>query len=183
VIREDTRLVAVSMDQLPPHYGESLTDRSELAASLGLAEDDLGNHEAARVVSTGAPHLLVPVHDRAAVDRAAPDAPRLGAVLQQAGAQGCYLYSLDPVDAGEAVAYTRFFNPTVGIREDPATGSAAGPLVAQLVALGKVPHDTTAIIEQGYAFGRPSKIGVTVSGQRVRISGLAVVVAEGKLKL
>lgn len=183
VIREDRRLVAVSMDQLTPRYGETVSDRSELAASLGLAEDDLRTDHAAQVVSTGAPHLLVPVRDRAAVDRAAPDAPRLAALLRHASGQGCYLYSPDPVDADEAVAYTRFFNPTVGIWEDPATGSAAGPLVARLVALGEVPPDTTVIVEQGYALGRPSKIGVTVSGQRVRISGSAVVVADGQLKL
>ena len=79
------------------------------------------------------------------------------------------------------MAYTRFFNPTVGIAEDPATGTAAGPLVAQLAAAGQVPEAATVIVEQGFAVGRPSRISVSVSGQRVRAGGRGLVVAEGTL--
>jgi trans-2,3-dihydro-3-hydroxyanthranilate isomerase len=99
------------------------------------------------------------------VDRATPDAARLAAALRHVGAEGCYLYSPDPVDAATAVAYARFFNPTVGIAEDPATGTAAGPLAAKLVAAGQVPDQSTVIIEQGHALGRPSRIAVSVWGQ------------------
>ena len=183
VIRETGQPVAISMDQSAPKFGESVRDSTELAASLGLSEDDLVAGEPAQVVSTGAGHLLVPVRDRAAVDRASPDAPRLAAALREVGGEGCYLYSPDPVDASGAVAYTRFFNPTMGIREDPATGTAAGPLVARLVASGRVADATTVIVEQGYALGRPSRIQVTVSGQRVQVSGSGLVVAEGRLSV
>jgi trans-2,3-dihydro-3-hydroxyanthranilate isomerase len=183
VIRTAGRPVAVSMDQSPPWFGAVAGDRAELAASLGLTEADLAPGEPAQVVSTGAAHLMVPVRDRAAVDRATPDAARLAAVLRQAGGEGCYLHSPDPVDATGAVAYTRFFNPTVGIPEDPATGTAAGPLVAMLVASGRVPDHSTTVVEQGYALGRPSRIQVTVSGPRVRVGGSGLVVAEGTLSL
>ena len=181
VIREAGEPVAISMDQSPPEFGESVSDGAELAAALGLAEDDLVPGEPAQVVSTGAGHLLVPVRDRATVDRAAPDAPRLAAVLRHVDGEGCYVYSPDPVDAAGAVAYTRFFNPTMGIWEDPATGTAAGPLVARLVAVGKVADGATAVVEQGYALGRPSRIQVTLSGPRVRVSGSGLVVAEGRM--
>jgi trans-2,3-dihydro-3-hydroxyanthranilate isomerase len=151
-----------------------------LGACLGLDERDLLPDGDARVVSTGAGHLLVPASDRGAVDRAAPDPARLKSALRRAGAEGCYLYSRDPVDAG-SVAYARFFNPTVGIAEDPATGTAAGPLAARLVAEGWIPDESTVIIEQGYALGRPSRISVSVSRQRVRVGGSGLVVAEGTL--
>ena len=152
-----------------------------LAAALGLAGDDLAADEPAQVVSTGAGHLLVPARDRTAVDQAAPDPARLLPLLRQAGGEGCYLYSTDPVDRAGAVAYARFFNPTVGIAEDPATGTAAGPLVARLVALGQVPDQGTVIVEQGYALGRPSRIQVSASGPRIRVGGSGLVVAEGTL--
>ncbi len=183
IVREPGRPVTVSMDQLAPHFGESVTDRAELAGALGLDQDDLTASEPAQVVSTGAAHLLVPLRDRDAVDRATPDSARLRAVLATVGGEGCYLYSPDPVDAADAVAYTRFFNPTMGIVEDPATGTAAGPLVALLVASGKVPDDITAVVEQGHLLGRPSRIQVTVSGQRVRVSGSGLIVAEGTLSV
>ncbi|MBO0787518.1 MAG: PhzF family phenazine biosynthesis protein [Actinobacteria bacterium] len=181
VIRQPGEPATVWMDQSPPGFGAVAGDRAAVALALGLAEGDLAADEPARVVSTGAGHLLVPARDRAAVDRAAPDAGQLALVLRQAGGEGCYLYSRDPVDPVDAVAYARFFNPTVGITEDPATGTAAGPLVAQLAAAGQVPEGGTVIVEQGFAVGRPSRISVSVSAQRVRVGGRGLVVAEGTL--
>jgi PhzF family phenazine biosynthesis protein len=70
---------------------------------------------------------------REAVDRISPDASQLFDLLKEAGGEGCYVFSLDPLQPG-TTAYARFFNPTVGISEDPATGTAAGPLAAHLVA-------------------------------------------------
>ena len=177
-------LVTVTMDQSAPEFGRVAGDRAELAAALGLRPADLVADQPAQVVSTGAGHLLVPVRDRAAVDRARPATERLAAVLTQAGGEGCYLYSRDPVDPGDAVAYTRFFNPTMGIAEDPATGTAAGPLVARLVAEGAVADGgRPVIVEQGHALGRPSRIQVSVAGPRVRVGGSGLVVAEGTIAL
>jgi trans-2,3-dihydro-3-hydroxyanthranilate isomerase len=181
VVRQPGEPAAVWMDQSPPQFGAVMRDRVALAAALGLAEDQLLAGTDAQVVSTGAGHLLVPARDRSAVDQAAPDPGRLGLVLRQAGGEGCYLYSRDPVDPSDAVAYARFFNPTIGIAEDPATGTAAGPLVARLAAAGEVPEMTTVIVEQGYALGRPSRIQVSAAGQRIRVGGSGLVVAEGTM--
>jgi trans-2,3-dihydro-3-hydroxyanthranilate isomerase len=164
----------VSMDQSPPRFGARVTDRAALAAALALEEADLGD---ARVVSTGAAHLLVPVGTRAAVDRAAPDAQRLTPLLSGAGAEGCYLYSLEA-----DIPYARFFNPTKGISEDPATGTAAGPLAALLVRTGLKPSGTL-VIAQGHRLGRPSRIEVTVDGSRVTVSGRGLVVGDGTMRL
>jgi trans-2,3-dihydro-3-hydroxyanthranilate isomerase len=172
----------VRMDQSPPTVGDTVADRAELAASLGLDVDDLAE-AAAVVVSTGAGHLLVEVRDRAAVDRCSPASDRLATALRAVGGEGCYVYSRDPVDPASAVAYTRFFNPTVGIWEDPATGTAAGPLVARLVRDGVLPDGAHVGVEQGHRLGRPSLLGVSVSGQRVRVSGTGLVVGEGTLRV
>jgi trans-2,3-dihydro-3-hydroxyanthranilate isomerase len=174
------RPAAIVIHQAAPELGRTVNDRDELATALGLPAADLV--EDATVVSTGAAHLLVPVRDRAVVDRVRPDAPRLAATLAAAGGQGCYVYCLGPVDPA-AVAYARFFNPTVGISEDPATGSAAGPLASRLVAQGVVADGADVVVEQGHAMGRPSRIRVQVSGDQVRIGGACVVVAEGMLRL
>ena len=87
------------------------------------------------------------------------------------------------MDAAGAVAYARFFNPVMGISEDPATGTAAGPLVARLVASGQVADGSTVVVEQGRTLGRPSRIQVTSSGPRVRVGGSGLVVAEGTLTI
>jgi trans-2,3-dihydro-3-hydroxyanthranilate isomerase len=178
----DGRPASVVMEQSPPSFGATVAEAAPLAAALGLTPEDLHDQLPTQVVDTGAAHLLVHLVERAAVDRAEPDARELRTQLAGVGAQGCYLYSLDPVSP-EALAYTRFFNPTVGIWEDPATGSAAGPLASLLVAHGVVADGTTLLIEQGYALGRPSRITVEVSGARVRLGGRGIIVAEGTLRI
>ena len=171
---------AIVMEQEAPHEGGRVTDMAELAAALGLSRRDLSEDLPAQVVSTGVGHLLVPATSRAAVDRAAPDIPRLAAVLRAVGGEGCYLYCLDPIESDSA-AYARFFNPTVGIIEDPATGTAAGPLASHLVAHGVAAEGATLQIEQGHAIGRPSRISIGVDGERITIAGACVVAAEGTL--
>lgn len=173
--------VVVSMDQAAPRFGSVVEDRSELAASLGIGVEDLAAVDAV-VVSTGAGHLMAPLRSRAVVDRVQPDSARLTALLRAVGGEGCYAYCLeDPQN--EADAYARFFNPTMGIWEDHATGTAAGPLAARLVADGVVPDGSTVVIEQGHAAGRPSRLRVTISGDLVRLSGGGLVVADGTLHL
>lgn len=173
--------VMVSMDQAAPRFGTVVANRSDLAASLGIGIDELAAEDAV-VVSTGAGHLMAPLASREVVDRVQPDVARLGALLRATGGEGCYVYSRADAQPG-ADAYARFFNPTMGIGEDPATGTAAGPLAARLVADGVVPDGSTVVVEQGHAIGRPSRLLVSVSGDLVRLSGGGLVVADGTLRL
>lgn len=173
----------IAMTHAPPTFGAQMDDVAALADALGLVPRDFeGTRLPVQVVSTGAAHCLVPVRDRAAVDRARPDAGRLEAILRAAEGQGCYLFALDPLDS-TATAYARFFNPVAGIVEDPATGSAAGPLAAQLLARKLVAEGATVTVDQGHAMGRPSRIEVQLRGREVRVLGSAVVVAEGTLHI
>ena len=177
VNRRPDGTTAITMEHSPPAFGAQLRDRPALAEALRIGQSDL-SASTPQVVSTGAGHLLAEVSTRAAVDRCAPEAGRLAAVLAEVGGEGCYLYSREPGEPA-AAAYARFFNPVMGISEDPATGTAAGPLAARLVADGLVADGAAVIVEQGHAMGRPSRIEVTVTGSRVQLSGTGLVVAEG----
>jgi PhzF family phenazine biosynthesis protein len=167
------------MTQSAPAFVRRVPTLRIIATSLGLRSDDMVDGEDAEVVSTGVPHLLVPVASRAAVDRAQPDTARLLELLAASGAEGCYLYTR----VGDTDAYARFFNPTVGIAEDPATGTAAGPLAALLVRDGHALDSGRVTVEQGRVLSRPSRIEVSIAGDVVRISGSGVVAAEGVLHL
>jgi trans-2,3-dihydro-3-hydroxyanthranilate isomerase len=173
-------LVSVANSQASPEFGRICSDLAELAAALHISITDLGTDALpAQVVS---PHLLVPIRNRAAIDKARPDFPRLGAILHALEGEGCYLFTLDTVLDG-SIAHARFFNPTLGIAEDVATGSAAGPLACQLVAHHLAKDESTLQIEQGYAMGRPSLIRVHVSGNAVQISGRAFISGKGNLRV
>lgn len=183
-VRSDQgRVIAVSMAQADPVFGAVVGEISPLAWALDLGDAELSvGRLQAQVVSTGVPHLLVPVRDLGALGRARPKSEPLAAYLRSIGAQGCYLFCLDPLDP-DAPAQARFFGPNVGIAEDPATGSAAGPLAAYLVARDLASERRPVVVEQGRAMGRLSRIEVRVSGGGVRVSGSAVMVVEGRLRL
>ncbi|MBE1206570.1 PhzF family phenazine biosynthesis protein [Aminobacter carboxidus] len=156
----------------------ALTDAAPLTAALGLAPEDVLAEPAPRVADTGVAHLLVRLRDAATVDRAEPSAKALLKVLGAAGAEGCYVYAIDSAAPGHA--YARFFNPTVGLWEDAATGTAAGPLAAYLASEGMI---SGAIeIEQGTKMGRRSILRVSLAPEP-EISGAGIIVMRGTLTL
>jgi PhzF family phenazine biosynthesis protein len=173
--------VEVVMAQSAPQIGPPLTSCAPLVAALGVTEQDLNTTVPVCVASTGVAHLLVPLRDRSAVDRVAVDAVALRRILAAAGGEGCYVFTTDGLD--DADAYSRFVNPTMGIVEDPATGTAAGPLAALLVRHGRARTGIAVRIDQGHALGRPSRLLVTVSGDQVSLSGSGLVVAEGRISI
>jgi trans-2,3-dihydro-3-hydroxyanthranilate isomerase len=174
------RPIRVTMEQSPARWGNRVEDKAGMAAALGLEPNAIKDGgPPVQVVDTGAGHLMVALRDRDAVDAARPDISLLGAILKQSGGEGCYVFSLDPANL-DASAYARFFNPTMGIGEDPATGTAAGPLAVHLVRHGFV-SPGRVVIQQGAKLGRPSLIEVETDGTAARIGASGVVTAEGKL--
>jgi PhzF family phenazine biosynthesis protein len=181
--------VEVTMTQLAPVAGGVLPAgaRGGLAGALGIRAADLAEGSP-RVISTGAGHLLAEVRSREVVDRVSPDSRRLADALRAVGAEGCYVYALEAgAEAGaqedRVAPYARFFNPIMGIPEDPATGTAAGPLAARLVEEGVLAPGATVEIEQGTALGRRSLIRVRALPDGVELTGSGVVSAEGVLHL
>jgi trans-2,3-dihydro-3-hydroxyanthranilate isomerase len=172
----------VAMRQEAVRYGAAVPAET-VAAAVGVEVAALGaavELPVAQVADTGAPHLLVGVRDRATVEAVTPDTDALRRVLLDAGGEGCYLYALDPAEP-DAVAHARFFNPVAGIVEDPATGTAAGPL-ACLLRRYRLAGDRV-VIAQGHHLGRPSRIEITLDGDTPTIAGRAVVSATGTLNL
>jgi trans-2,3-dihydro-3-hydroxyanthranilate isomerase len=83
---------------------------------------------------------------------------------------------------------TRMFGPADGVPEDPATGSAAGPLAIHLARHGRIAFGDEIEISQGVEIGRPSKLYARVEGsperiERVEVGGSAVIVARGEFQL
>jgi trans-2,3-dihydro-3-hydroxyanthranilate isomerase len=91
--------------------------------------------------------------------------------------------------AGSGTSWkTRMFAPGSGVAEDPATGSAAGPLCMHLARHGRVPFGEEIEISQGDEIGRPSKLYARVTGsadqvESIEVGGSAVIVARGEFRL
>lgn len=165
-------------------------DRDRLAAVIGLDRADLEpDGLPAEVGSAGVPSIYLPLRSRAALARARPGHPDLGALARAAGAGGVYCFAWETGESGLS-ASARYFAAGLGIVEDPATGSAAGPLGTYLVAhhlMHPGPDGVAPVrVEQGVEMGRPSVLEVRVEGDAgaitgVRVGGHAVLVARGEL--
>ena len=169
------------MRQHPPSFGPLLDDPDRFARAVGLEPGDLHPDLRPQIVSTGLAQLLVPARAGAAVGRAAPDPARVRAVTEALGVDALYLFA-----ARGDRAKARLFGAGVGVDEDPATGSAAGPLGAYLVEHG-VSAEGPIVISQGSEIGRPSTLRVEVrrDGGRweVRVGGGVFIVGEGWFEL
>ncbi|WP_295814365.1 PhzF family phenazine biosynthesis protein [uncultured Nitratireductor sp.] len=179
--RKNGRAFVALSQGAPRHIGD-VDDLEPLGTALGLDKNEPASVPMnAAVVSTGAAHMLVELASSDAVDRAEPNAAALLPLLKRAGAQGCYIYATNRDRPGEA--YARFFNPTVGIREDPATGSAAGPLGWLLAKRGIAAWGETFTVLQGVRMGRESRVQVVARAESVELIGAAVISATGQLSL
>lgn len=162
--------------RLSPPFAEL----AALAAALAIPVEAVVSRPPPRVASahSGTGHLLVRVRDAQTIDRIKPATDALLAVLRSAGAEGCYVYAFD--ESAPQTAYARFFNPTVGLWEDAATGTAAGPLCGYLGSEGMLAADAALIVEQGVAMGRRSLLQIRLTPEP-EISGSGVVVLRGWL--
>jgi trans-2,3-dihydro-3-hydroxyanthranilate isomerase len=174
--RAGDAIVFGEMEQPIPTW-EPLGNVSELLAALGVPESGLP----VEVYDNGPRHTFVELADEAAVAALAPDLRALTA----AGTFGVSCFSVAP--DGDRVK-TRMFGPALGVAEDPATGSAAGPLAVHLARHGRTRFGQMIEIHQGAEIGRPSVLRAVAEQSagavtRVAVGGAAVVVAHGEYRL
>ncbi|HEY0285080.1 MAG TPA: PhzF family phenazine biosynthesis protein [Vicinamibacterales bacterium] len=179
-----SRLDFAWMTQRQPEFGPTFDDTARVATALGVDEHDIRATELpVQQVSCGVPFVFVPVATRAAVDRAVPDTRLLDFEA--------YLFTIDRAGATDsATTYSRMFAPALNVYEDPATGSASGPLGCYLVRHSLVTSEEGRSILnlQGVKLGRPSWIHVSIDSSggdisRVRVGGASVFVAEGVMEV
>lgn len=173
--REGDEIVFGEMAQPIPER-EELAGEAELFAALGVAGSDVP----VGAWRNGPLHLYVQLADRDAVDALSPDVGALARIVP--GGVSCYAV------VGAGSVHSRVFVPALGVPEDPATGSAAGPLAVHLATHGVVEWGAEVQIAQGVAMGRPSELRARALGgpsqiERVLVGGGAVVVAEGRYRL
>jgi len=188
LIREDGAVRRVRMTQGRPVWEEAVREdslRVRIASALGLPAESLHASLPLQIVSTGNRTLVVPLADVASVSAAVADVRALNSLERELDLLIAYFFAFD---GGRVRA--RAFCPGAGVPEDPATGSAAGPLGVFLALHGVFPGgEPRFLIDQGIEMGRPSEIEVTVersadgSPSGVRVAGSAVLMMRGTLDL
>ena len=175
--RRDRETYLAEMDQGAAVVDEPVPPQkiAPLLDALNLRTEDLAAALPLQVVSTGLPYLIVPL--KANLERARIVAAGFEALLATVGAK--FVYVLD-VARREGRTWDND-----GRVEDIATGSAAGPAAAYLVAHGLALHDEVITLAQGRFLGRPSELHAIVRGDRagVIVRGRVCLVGGGALRL
>jgi trans-2,3-dihydro-3-hydroxyanthranilate isomerase len=171
--REGPRIVFGRMEQPLPSI-ESF-DEAPVLTALGVERSELP----VEVYDNGIRHVYVALASEEQVAGLEPDFAAL-AKLETVGVN---------TFAGSGTHWkNRMFAPGSGVAEDPATGSAAGPLALHLARHGRIGWGEEIRIEQGAEVGRPSTLYARADGspdavERVEVGGSAVVVARGEFRL
>lgn len=178
------------MTQLLPTFGPTARDAAAFAAALGLGAGDL-EPAPPQVVSCGVPFFFVPLRTRAAVDAVAIDRKALTRAYRESEIDELpvFIFTCEP-SAGDEMVYSRMLAPAFGIAEDPATGSASGPLGCYLLRHGMASAEQARqmISLQGAAMKRPSRIHISIDSEddritRVRVGGQSVLIGRGELEV
>jgi trans-2,3-dihydro-3-hydroxyanthranilate isomerase len=171
----------VRMTQPAPQFLTKLQNQEAIAATLGLPASVISTDYSMQYVATGTPFLIVPLNSLDAVQQAQPDGPLILKTLEDESTAKIVILSTETVHSDSDV-HVRMFAPDVGVLEDPATGSAAGPIGAYVDHYGlldRKTRGTSIIIEQGYEIRRPSQLIAEVVGEKAPES----VLVSGKVKL
>jgi trans-2,3-dihydro-3-hydroxyanthranilate isomerase len=164
------------MTQPEARFGATVEDRELVASALSLSPGDIRADLPVEVVSCGNEFLFVPLSSLEALGRMRADMTVWEEATASIRRGGVYGF----VETSRGRVRSRMFAPNMGVPEDPATGSAAGPLGAYFARHLGV---TSLLIEQGIEMGRPSTLHVDASAARPRVGGRAVTVAAGELQL
>jgi trans-2,3-dihydro-3-hydroxyanthranilate isomerase len=166
--------------QASVHQGEAVFGetfgRERVARALGLQTDRMDPELSCQIVSTGLPALLAPVTDLGALAECSPD---FGALRELDESPALNLYPF-VYERGSRTVRARSFSADLSGVEDPATGSAAGPLVAFLQDCLDISRIT---VEQGVEMGRPSRIEARIDAGSPLVSGRVAVLASGEIRL
>ena len=173
--RDHERIVFGRMEQPLPSW-EPYSEEAALLSAIGVTRSELP----VELYDNGAPHVYVALASPEDVARLRPDLSALAGLPAVLGIS-CF--------SGDGSRWkTRMFAPAGGVSEDPATGSAAGPLAVHLARHGRIGFGDEIEISQGAEIGRPSTLYARAEGsaeqlERVEVGGSAVVVARGEFRL
>jgi len=162
-------------------------DLDRLGAALGIdpaALRDVGADLPVAVASTGLPFLVVPVNFLERLGEADPDDGAVERLSEEFDVAGVYAFTFDALD-GDSTLHGRAFVPSLGISEDPVTGTASGAVGGYLRHVDAFDGDEPDELrfEQGHFLDRPGYVRVRVEADGVRVGGRTAVALDGKVRI
>ena len=184
---------AVIMTQAEPFVGDPFDNEmtGRIAHALGILPEDIREDCPVSIASAGHSKIMVGIKSRSLLDKLNPNDAELIGISHDVGCNGYYVFTLSPSE--DILVHGRMFAPAIGIREDPVTGNANGPLGIYLVHYHVFPELQSEdafdfYIRQGEAIHRDGGMKVHVEKQcgnpvKVQIIGRAVIAFKTEIEL
>jgi trans-2,3-dihydro-3-hydroxyanthranilate isomerase len=174
------------MKQVNPEFGPKV-DAHAVAEILGLKLSDIDERFPVEEVSTGLPHIIVPLKKLEAIKRIRVALDKYYNLIEKTWAKPILVFCPESHTGAENIS-VRMFADYYGVPEDPATGSGNGCLAAYLVKNRYWGENKINIrAEQGYEINRPSLLYLRAEencGQiDVFVGGQSITVAMGTMFL
>jgi len=172
----DSGLAFIEMNQPLPEFGPEIDDLESVAAMLSLDSELISaTRLPVQTVSCGLPFVIVPLPSLSSVREIRFRADICERIRAQIGTDNVFVFTRETELPGSHV-HSRMFAPVLGLAEDPATGSASGPLGCYLVRHHVIESDAElrCISEQGIEMGRPSLIRIRIEHFGDQITAVAV---------
>ena len=166
----------IEMQQPLPEFGGVIEETDGIAEMLSLEPAAIRETNLpVQMISCGVPYLLVPLRDLKAIQQIRFRADLLDRVLSDRAPHEVLVFTRE-VQFADSQIHSRMFAPALGVGEDPATGSAAGPLGCYLVRHQVIQSESElrCVSEQGIEMGRPSFLHIRIAHQGEKITAVRV---------
>ena len=177
----------ILMEQPLPKFEQTFKDKHLVASLLSIMEDEIEDDFPCRIVNCGNPFLIIPIKSLASIQKLRLDHALFTEILDEIFITGVLAFTLETIEPHH-ITHSRMFAPHIGVTEDPATGSAHGPLACYLHNYNMRDLTKVSIGEQGYEMGRESQIKMKIVQEEGKISkvlvgGSCVYVGKGEITI
>ena len=185
--KEEESIHKILMEQPLPKFQQSFTDRKLVGSLLSIGENEIEADIPCRIVNCGNPFLIVPIKTLKSIQTLKLNTAFFTEILDEIFVTGIIAFCMETKNPAY-LTHSRMFAPHIGVPEDPATGSAHGPLAAYLHHYNMADLSKLCVGEQGYEMGRPSQIKMQIGQENGKISkvlvgGNCVLMGNGEIRI
>jgi trans-2,3-dihydro-3-hydroxyanthranilate isomerase len=184
--KEGNTFKQLMMEQPLPKFEQTFNDKSLIASLLSTHPTDIEEDFPCRIVNCGNPFLIVPIKTIKAMAKLKLNHELYYQILEEVEMIGIMAFSLETSNSN-LLTHSRMFAPQIGVPEDPATGSAHGPLASYLFNYQMA--DVTQLVtgEQGIEMGRASLVNMKIVTEDAKIAsvlvgGESVIMGKGEIR-
>ncbi|MGJ3235041.1 PhzF family phenazine biosynthesis protein [Marivirga sp.] len=185
--QHDKEISKILMEQPLPKFEQTFKDKKLVASLLSIEEEEISKDFPCRIVNCGNPFLMVPIQTLNSVKQLKLNNELFSEILDEIFITGVMAFTMETENKNH-LTHSRMFAPHIGVPEDPATGSAHGPLASYIHNYNIADLSILSIGEQGYEMGRPSQIKMQIVQEdgkisKVLVGGSCVHMGSGEIRI